>query len=201
MMGLYARAVKRPLDLGGAALALLLLSPLLAAVALAIRLESPGPVFYLQERIGRHGAPFRLVKFRSMVAGAERLGAGVLVEANDARITRVGGWLRRWSLDELPQLFNVVAGSMSLVGPRPTLRYQVEQYDERQRRRLLVRPGITGWAQVHGRNSIPWDERIRLDLEYVDRLSLATDLRVLARTLPTVVRGSDRLASREFWKR
>lgn len=201
MSGLYARIGKRPLDLAAASATLLLLSPFLLTVAFAIRLESAGPVFYRQERVGRLGEGFRLVKFRSMVANAERIGAGVLVEKRDARVTRVGRWLRRWSLDELPQLFNVLAGSMSIVGPRPTLRYQVEQYDETQRRRLLVRPGITGWAQVHGRNAIAWDERIRLDLEYVERLSLATDLRILLKTIPTVVRGSGQLAAREFWNR
>jgi lipopolysaccharide/colanic/teichoic acid biosynthesis glycosyltransferase len=196
---LYARGGKRTLDLVLALAALAALSPLWLLVALLVRLDSRGPVFYRQERIGRGGRPFRLFKFRSMVVGAEKKGAGILVERDDPRITRLGRVLRKLSLDEIPQLFNVVLGDMSLVGPRPGLRYQVEQYDEVQRRRLEVRPGVTGWAQVHGRNSIDWGRRIELDLEYIDRLSLATDVIVLLKTIPSVLRGEDQIAARDYW--
>jgi exopolysaccharide biosynthesis polyprenyl glycosylphosphotransferase len=196
----YTRWGKRALDLLAASVLLLLLSPLMLLIALAIKLDTRGPVFYRQERIGRNGRPFRLWKFRSMVVGAEKKGAGILVEANDPRITRVGRILRKLSLDELPQLFNVLAGQMSLIGPRPGLRYQVEQYSPEQRRRLLVRPGITGWAQIHGRNAIDWEQRIALDLEYLQRVSLATDLYILWRTIPVVLRGEGMFAKADYWK-
>ena len=199
-MSFYLRHGKRALDLLLSMLALVLLAPLWLLVALAIVLDSPGGAFYRQERIGKDGVPFRLWKFRSMVTGAETKGAGALVEANDARVTRVGRVIRKLSLDELPQLFNVVAGDMSVVGPRPGLRYQVELYDPTQRRRLLVRPGVTGWAQVNGRNSIEWPRRIELDLEYVDRVSLGMDLLVLLRTLPSILKRENMIASRDYWK-
>jgi lipopolysaccharide/colanic/teichoic acid biosynthesis glycosyltransferase len=173
--------------LGGLVLAIA--SPLLGAAALAIRLESPGPAFYRQRRVGLHGEPFELVKLRTMVSGAEALGAGLAVDAGDPRITRVGALLRRLSVDELPNLVNVVRGEMALVGPRPTVQAQVDQYTDRQRRRLEVRPGITGWAQVNGRASLPWHERIELDVWYVERRSLALDLEILARTLELLVTG------------
>lgn len=170
-----------------ACIALVLLAPAFALIAAAIKVESRGPVFFRQERVGRAGRRFRIWKFRTMVVGAERMGAGYLIETDDLRITRVGRVLRRWSLDELPQLINVLAGEMSLVGPRPTLGYQVEQYDRRQRRRLEVRPGITGWAQVNGRNELSWPERIDLDVWYIDHWSLGLDARILVRTVGTVV--------------
>jgi lipopolysaccharide/colanic/teichoic acid biosynthesis glycosyltransferase len=195
----YARHVKRGLDLVAALCALTVLSPLWLLLALLVKLDSRGPVFYRQERIGRDGRPFLLFKFRSMVQGAEKKGAGILVEKNDARITRVGRVLRKLSLDEIPQLFNVVSGDMSLVGPRPGLRYQVEQYDQAQRRRPLVRPGVPGWAQVHGRNAIDWGRRIELDLEYIDRLSLGTDLIVLLKTIPSVLKAEGQIAERDYW--
>ena len=196
----YTRTGKRLFDLAATLTGLVLLSPLLLLIALAIKLESRGPVFYRQERIGRDGLPYRLFKFRSMVVGAEKKGAGILVERDDARVTRVGRFIRRLSLDELAQLLNVVTGDMSLVGPRPGLRYQVEQYDPEQRRRLLVRPGVTGWAQVHGRNAIDWGRRIELDLEYLERISLVTDLTVLLKTIPSVLAGEDMIASADYWK-
>jgi lipopolysaccharide/colanic/teichoic acid biosynthesis glycosyltransferase len=196
---IYATRIKRALDLAAALGALVLLSPLWLLLALLVKLDSRGPVVYLQERIGWRGHPFHLMKFRSMVVGAERKGAGILVEQDDPRITRVGRILRKLSLDEIPQLFNVVRGDMSLVGPRPGLRYQVEQYDEVQRRRLDVRPGVTGWAQVHGRNAIDWGRRIELDLEYIRRLSFATDLIVLLKTVPSVLKGGDQIAERDYW--
>ena len=166
--------------IAGAGLAIA--SPLLALAAIAIKLADGGPVLYRQTRVGKDGVDFELYKLRTMVVGAERLGAGWAVDAGDPRITPVGRVLRRLSLDELPQLWNVVRGDMSIVGPRPTLRYQVEQYDERQRRRLDVKPGITGWAQIHGRARLSWAERIALDLWYVEHRSPAVDLKILLRT-------------------
>jgi lipopolysaccharide/colanic/teichoic acid biosynthesis glycosyltransferase len=174
--------VSRPLDAALAALLLVLASPLLLAAVLALKLESRGPVIYRQRRVGKDGEPFELWKLRTMVPGAEAMGAGIYVLEGDARITRVGRLLRRFSLDELPNLMNVLKGEMALVGPRPTIQEQVDRYTERQRRRLEVKPGITGWAQVNGRASVPWPERIELDVWYVEHRSLLLDLRILART-------------------
>jgi lipopolysaccharide/colanic/teichoic acid biosynthesis glycosyltransferase len=182
--------IRRAVDVLASALALLLSSPLLLAAMLAIRLESPGPVIYRQRRAGRGGKPFDVLKLRTMVDGAEHIGAGMAVNANDSRITRVGAFLRRSSLDELPNLLNVLRGEMTLIGPRPTLPAQVDQYTERQRGRLAVKPGITGWAQVNGRASLPWSERIELDLYYVENRSLSLDLRILLRTPAMVLGGS-----------
>jgi lipopolysaccharide/colanic/teichoic acid biosynthesis glycosyltransferase len=180
--------IRRAIDIAFAASALVLSAPLLLAAMLAIRVESRGPVFYRQRRVGKDGAHFDLFKLRTMVDGAEHVGAGLAVDAGDARITRVGSVLRRCSLDELPNLLNVLRGEMSLIGPRPTLPVQVDQYSERQRGRLAVKPGITGWAQVNGRAALPWSERIELDLYYVEHRSLALDLKILART-PALVLG------------
>jgi lipopolysaccharide/colanic/teichoic acid biosynthesis glycosyltransferase len=174
--------VNRALDVAGAALGLALASPFLGAAALAIKLDDGGPVLYRQRRVGKNGDEFELLKLRTMVVGAERQGAGWAVNRGDPRITRAGRLLRRVSLDELPQLWNVVRGEMSLIGPRPTLAYQVEQYTPRQRLRLDVRPGITGWAQVQGRASLPWEERIELDVWYVEHRSPWVDAKILART-------------------
>jgi lipopolysaccharide/colanic/teichoic acid biosynthesis glycosyltransferase len=182
--------IRRAVDVVVSALALMLSSPLLLAAMLAIRLESPGPVIYRQRRAGRGGRPFDVLKLRTMVDGAEHIGAGLAVNANDSRITRVGVLLRRSSLDELPNLLNVLRGEMTLIGPRPTLPAQVDQYTERQRGRLTVKPGITGWAQVNGRASLPWSERIELDLYYVEHRSLWLDLRILLRTPAMVLGGS-----------
>ena len=173
---------KRALDVADGSLGLLVSAPFLAAAAAAVKLEDGGPVLYRQRRVGKEGREFDLLKLRTMVVGAERLGAGYAVDEGDPRITRAGRVLRRLSVDELPQLWNVVRGEMSLVGPRPTLAYQVERYTERQRRRLEVEPGITGWAQIHGRASLPWSDRIELDVWYVDHRSFWLDLRILART-------------------
>jgi lipopolysaccharide/colanic/teichoic acid biosynthesis glycosyltransferase len=167
-----------------------LASPLLGLAALAVKLEGGGPVFYQQLRVGKDGSDFELLKLRTMVVGAETLGAGYAVDEGDPRITRAGRLLRRLSLDELPQLWNVVRGDMSLIGPRPTLRYQVEAYDERQRHRLDVKPGITGWAQIHGRAKLPWAERIELDLFYVERRSPLLDLKILLRTPLALLGGT-----------
>jgi lipopolysaccharide/colanic/teichoic acid biosynthesis glycosyltransferase len=181
--------VNRALDLLVAGLALLVAAPLLAACAIAIKLDSRGPVLYRQRRVGRDGVPFELVKLRTMVVGAEHSGAGLYIETADARITRVGKLLRRFSLDELPNLLNVLRGELSVVGPRPTVQVQVDRYTPHQRRRLEVKPGITGWAQVNGRTSLSWPERIELDVWYVDNRSLALDLRILARTARMLVTG------------
>ncbi|MGH3104212.1 MAG: sugar transferase [Gaiellaceae bacterium] len=182
--------MNRALDVAGAGVGLVLSSPMLAAAALAIKLGDRGPVLYRQRRVGLGGDEFELLKLRTMVAGAERQGAGHAVNRGDPRITRVGRVLRRLSLDELPQLWNVVRGDMSLIGPRPTLAYQVERYTARQRRRLEVRPGITGWAQIHGRAALPWDERIELDVWYVEHRSPWVDLKILLRTPLALLGGT-----------
>jgi lipopolysaccharide/colanic/teichoic acid biosynthesis glycosyltransferase len=174
--------VNRAADVALAGTALVLASPALALAALAVKLEDRGPVFYKQRRVGKDGVEFELLKLRTMVVAAETLGAGLAVNEGDPRITRAGRILRRLSLDELPQLWNVMRGEMSIVGPRPTLRYQVERYTSRQRRRLEVKPGITGWAQVHGRAALPWQERIELDVWYVEHRSPRLDLKILAKT-------------------
>jgi lipopolysaccharide/colanic/teichoic acid biosynthesis glycosyltransferase len=182
--------IRRALDVLVSATALAFAAPLLVLAAIAIRLESAGPVIYRQRRSGLHGREFDVLKLRTMVEGAEHIGAGLAVNENDARITRVGALLRRTSLDELPNLVNVLRGEMSLIGPRPTLPVQVEQYSERQRGRLAVKPGITGWAQVNGRASLPWSQRIELDLYYIEHRSPALDARILWRTLAMVLGGS-----------
>ena len=174
--------MNRAADVALAGLGLVVTSPLLVAAGLAIKLEDGGPVLFRQTRVGKNGKDFELLKLRSMVVDAERTGAGHAVDRGDRRITRVGRLLRRTSIDELPQLWNIVRGDMSVIGPRPTLRYQVERYSERQRRRLDVRPGLTGWAQIHGRATLPWAERIELDVWYVEHRSPRVDLRILLRT-------------------
>ena len=181
--------MSRALDLAIAGVVLALSAPLLALAALAIKLESHGPVFYRQRRVGRAGRPFELWKLRTMVRGAETLGAGIYVLEGDTRITRVGRLLRRYSLDELPNLVNVLRGEMAVVGPRPTVQEQVDRYTDRQRLRLEVKPGITGWAQINGRTSLPWPERIELDVWYVEHRSLRLDLRILARTARMLATG------------
>ena len=182
--------IRRAVDIAVSTLTLIVASPVLAVAMVAVRLESPGPILYRQRRAGLHGHPFEVIKLRTMVDGAEHIGAGLAVNANDARITRVGALLRRTSLDELPNLVNVLRGEMSLIGPRPTLPAQVEQYTERQRGRLEIKPGITGWAQVNGRATLPWSERIELDLHYIEHRSLALDLKILSRTVAMVLGGS-----------
>jgi lipopolysaccharide/colanic/teichoic acid biosynthesis glycosyltransferase len=181
--------VKRALDVVLAAILLAALSPLLAAAIVAIRLESRGAAIYRQRRVGKRGAEFDLLKLRTMVAGAERMGAGLAVDEGDPRITRVGAVLRRFSLDEVPNLLNVLAGDMGIVGPRPTVAVQVARYTPRQRGRLAVEPGITGWAQVSGRAALPWHERIELDLWYIEHWSLRLDLRILAKTARLLFSG------------
>jgi lipopolysaccharide/colanic/teichoic acid biosynthesis glycosyltransferase len=191
--------VNRALDVVGASVALALASPALALAALAVKLEDGGPVLYRQRRVGRLGEEFELLKLRTMVEGAETQGAGWAVNEGDPRITRVGRLLRRLSLDELPQLWNVVRGEMSLVGPRPTLAYQVERYSPRQRRRLEVKPGITGWAQIHGRARLPWEDRIELDVWYVEHQSPWVDAKILLKT-PLALFGGTYKGETGGWK-
>jgi len=181
---------KRLFDAVSAIAGLVVTSPLLAAAALAVKLEDRGPVLYRQTRVGKDGVDFELLKLRTMVVGAEKMGAGFAVDQGDSRITRSGRVLRKLSLDELPQLWNVVRGEMSLIGPRPTLAYQVEQYTPRQRKRLDVKPGITGWAQIHGRAALPWDERIELDVWYVENRSPRVELKILLRTPLALLSGT-----------
>jgi lipopolysaccharide/colanic/teichoic acid biosynthesis glycosyltransferase len=182
--------VNRPADLAVAGFGLLVTAPVLGIAAAAVKLADGGPVLYRQRRVGKDGAEFELLKLRTMVVGAEQQGAGAAVDEGDPRITGPGALLRRLSIDELPQLWNVIRGEMSVIGPRPTLAYQVERYTARQRRRLEVRPGLTGWAQVHGRARLPWDERIELDVWYVEHRSPLVDLKILARTPLALVSGT-----------
>ena len=182
--------MNRAADVTLAGLGLVVASPFLAAAAVAIKLEDGGPVLFRQRRVGKDGDDFELLKLRSMVVDAERQGAGYAVDRGDSRITRVGRFLRRTSIDELPQLWNVVRGDMSVIGPRPTLQYQVERYTERQRRRLDVRPGLTGWAQIHGRAALPWEDRIELDVWYVEHRSPRVDLMILLRPPVALLGGT-----------
>jgi lipopolysaccharide/colanic/teichoic acid biosynthesis glycosyltransferase len=180
--------IRRAIDVVVSALALAVVAvPLLVVMAL-IRLESPGHPIYRQRRVGKDGAEFDVLKLRTMVAGAEHMGAGMAVNEGDPRITRLGAFLRATAIDELPQLVNVLRGDMSLIGPRPTIPVQVAQYTDRQRGRLAIKPGLTGWAQVNGRASLPWSERIELDLWYIEHRSLRLDLRILARTVGVLLR-------------
>ena len=180
--------LKHGLDKVLAVIFIVFLSPVLLCIALAIVLESGRPVFFVQPRVGWLGKVFSVLKFRTMVHKAEQQGLGRTIKIDDERITRVGSFLRSWSVDELPQLFNIVKGDMSLVGPRPTLEYQVAHYNPYQRRRLEMKPGITGWAQVNGRNSIPWEKRIELDIWYIDHFSLFLDICILLRTIRVFIR-------------
>jgi lipopolysaccharide/colanic/teichoic acid biosynthesis glycosyltransferase len=181
--------MSRALDLVLAVIGLVVAAPLLLIAAIAIKLDSRGPAIYRQRRVGRGGVQFEVLKLRTMRLGADPVGVGTPVLEGDPRVTRVGGLLRRFSLDEIPNLVNVLRGELAIVGPRPTLAAQVERYTERQRRRLEVKPGITGWAQVNGRAGIPWEERIELDVWYVDHRSLSLDLRILARTARLLLTG------------
>jgi lipopolysaccharide/colanic/teichoic acid biosynthesis glycosyltransferase len=180
----------RVFDVLVASVALVLTSPLVAAAMIAIRLESHGSPIYRQRRVGKDGEPFEMLKLRTMVSGAEHHGAGMSVNAGDPRITRIGHILRRFSIDELPNLVNVLRGEMSIVGPRPTIQVQVDQYTEEQRKRLDVKPGLTGWAQVNGRASLPWHERIELDIWYVEHRSFLLDLKIIFQTVEMLVRGT-----------
>jgi lipopolysaccharide/colanic/teichoic acid biosynthesis glycosyltransferase len=179
----------RAFDILVAIAALIVLSPVLLAAAIAIKLGSPGPIVYRQRRVGKDGREFELLKLRTMVLGSDPIGIGIAITRDDPRVTRAGRFLRRTSLDEIPNLVNVLRGEMAIVGPRPTIPAQVVDYTPHQRRRHEVRPGLTGWAQVQGRAGIPWEERIELDIEYVDRRSAWLDLRILAKTTWLLVTG------------
>jgi lipopolysaccharide/colanic/teichoic acid biosynthesis glycosyltransferase len=181
--------IRRAIDIVLGGLTLVVTAPVIVVAMLAIRIESPGHPIYRQRRVGKDGRPFEVLKLRTMVDGAEHIGAGLAINEDDPRITKVGAFLRRTSLDELPNLLNVVRGEMTLIGPRPTIPAQVDRYTDRQRGRLAVKPGITGWAQVHGRAALPWSERIELDLHYIENRSLAMDLRILWRTAAIVLAG------------
>lgn len=183
--------IRRACDIVVAASGLVLLSLPLALVCALIRLDSRGSAFYRQRRVGKDGREFEVLKLRTMVTGAEHQGAGIFIDPGDSRITRVGGHLRAWSIDELPQLVNVLRGDMSLIGPRPTIPDQVAQYTDRQRLRLTIKPGLTGWAQVNGRASIPWAERIELDIWYIEHRSLRLDLLILWRSVKVVLGRDD----------
>jgi lipopolysaccharide/colanic/teichoic acid biosynthesis glycosyltransferase len=181
--------LRRLFDILVSATVLALTSPIVALAILAIRLESKGHSIYRQHRVGKDGAPFDVLKLRTMVSGAEKMGAGLAVDDGDSRITRVGALLRRTSIDELPNLVNVLKGEMSIIGPRPTVPVQVAQYTDRQRGRLALKPGITGWAQVNGRASLPWPKRIELDLFYVEHATVALDLKILWLTVRMLLTG------------
>jgi len=181
-------ALKRIFDILVSSVTLILLSPLIGLIALAIKLDDNGPVLYVQDRVGKDGKIFRCYKFRTMMVGAENKGLGLEVNKDDRRITRVGGFLRGWTLDEIPQLFNVLKGDMSVVGPRPTVPSQVGRYTPWQRRRLEVKPGMAGWAWIHGRNNPPWAERIELDIWYADHWSLWLDFYILFKAFLTLLR-------------
>lgn len=183
--------LKRFSDIILSLIMLIVMSPIFLGIAIAIKLDDGGPTFYRQERVGRDGRLFYIYKFRTMVVDAEKIGSGFIVTEDDPRITRIGRILRYTSLDELPQLINILKGEMSFVGPRPTLRYQVEKYNDRQRQRLSVKPGVTGWAQVNGRNVISWPERIEYDLWYVDNLSLFLDVKIFFKTFVVILKKQD----------
>jgi undecaprenyl phosphate N,N'-diacetylbacillosamine 1-phosphate transferase len=188
MKHIFMSIFKEVFDRSIAIIALVVLSPLFIIISVLIKLDSRGPVYFIQERAGVKGKLFNSIKFRTMVHKAAESGLGLNIRAGDERITKIGKLLRSWSLDELPQLINVLRGDMSIVGPRPTLPYQVEHYDDFQRRRLLVKPGITGWAQVNGRNAISWEQRIKLDVWYVENRSLRVDVAILFKTIRVVIR-------------
>jgi lipopolysaccharide/colanic/teichoic acid biosynthesis glycosyltransferase len=182
--------IRRSLDIVVGLVGSIISAPVIALLALAIRIESPGHPIYRQVRVGKEGRRFTICKLRTMVAGAEFTGAGLAISEGDERVTRIGSFVRRYSLDELPNLWNVLRGEMSVIGPRPTLQEQVDGYTDRERGRLSVKPGITGWAQVNGRASLPWSDRIELDLWYVEHRSLALDLKILVRTAKLVLTGN-----------
>ena len=182
--------VKVILDKFFSIILLILLFPLFLIIGVLIKLDSKGPVFFIQKRVGKDGKIFRAYKFRTMVENAEKFGLGHEIEKNDSRITRVGKYLR-WGIDELPQLINVFKGEMSMVGPRPTLLYQVNQYTKREKQRLKMKPGITGWALINGRNSLSWQEKINLDIWYINHFSLYLDIKILIKTIFVVAEGKN----------
>ena len=188
-MNSFERAVKRIFDLVCSFFGIVVLSPVFLIVYVALRVQNEGSVIFRQERIGYKGRAFNIYKFRTMRVNSESNGKPQLAAKGDERLTKVGKFLREHHLDELPQLFNVLKGDMSIVGPRPTLPYQIERYDERQLHRLDMRPGVTGWAQVNGRNDLTWTEKIEYDLEYVEKYSLWFDIKILFKTIGVVFKS------------
>jgi lipopolysaccharide/colanic/teichoic acid biosynthesis glycosyltransferase len=191
---MYKNSIKRFLDIAIASVALILALPIMAVTAVAVKLNSPGPIIFTQRRLGLHGQEFDFYKFRSMVVNAEHTGSGVYSDKNDARVTAVGKVIRATSIDELPQLFNILRGDMSCIGPRPPLTYHpwpIEEYTKEQRRMFDVRPGVTGWAQIHGRKDVEWHKRIRMNVWYVDHCSFRLDCIIFFRTIFKVITGAD----------
>lgn len=191
---MYRKFGKRAIDTVLSLLALIVLSPLLLLTAIAIKLTSPGPVLFKQQRLGFHGKEFIIYKFRLMTVGAEHKGSGVYSEKGDPRVTAVGRFIRKTSIDELPQCINVLKGDMAIVGPRPPLTYHpwpIDQYSEEQYHMFDVRPGITGWAQVNGRKTVEWPHRIELSVYYAKNLTFAFDIKILALTVWKVLRHED----------
>ena len=203
-MSLYKNGVKRALDCCIAAPVLVLAAIPMGLIALAVKMDSPGPVLFRQERLGRDGKVFEMLKFRSMRVGAEHTGSGVYSEKGDARVTKVGRILRATSLDELPQLINILRGDMALIGPRPPLTYHpwpLEEYSAEQRRMFEVRPGITGWAQIHGRKGVEWHKRIEMNVWYVDHVSFPLDVKIFFQTIFKVLRNEDNVNTGETLKK
>ena len=188
MKKLSCGIIKELFDRTLSLLVLIILSPIFLIIVVLIKLDTSGPAFFIQMRVGKNGIPFKSIKFRTMIQRATETGLGINIQQDDERITRVGKFLRTWSLDELPQIINVLKGDMSIVGPRPTLQYQVALYNDFQRKRLLVKPGITGWAQVNGRNAISWEQRIQLDVWYVENWSLWLDFKIMLKTIKVVIK-------------
>ena len=191
---MYKNMIKRCIDCVLMSIALILTIIPMAIVALAVKVDSPGPILFKQDRIGKNGKVFRILKFRSMCVGAEKTGSGVYSGKGDARVTRVGKIIRATSLDELPQIFNILRGDMSLIGPRPPLTYhpwEYSEYTDEQRRMFDVRPGMTGWAQVHGRKDVEWHKRIELNVWYVDHISFCLDIKIFFMTIIKVLTNAD----------
>lgn len=187
-------AFKRGMDIVVSGIGLIIVSPIMLLTAILIKIDSPGKVLFMQERIGKDGKVFKIAKFRSMCTGAEHTGTGVYSGKNDARVTRVGKFIRATSIDELPQLYNILKGDMSLIGPRPPLTYHpwtIDKYTEEQMHMFDVRPGITGWAQIHGRKSVEWNKRIELNIWYVRHISFWLDLKIFFMTFLKVLRNDD----------
>lgn len=189
--------LKRIIDVLASGIGLIILFPIFVIIGILIKLDSKGPVFFIQERAGKDGKIFKAYKLRTMIQGADKKTEGIFINRDNLHITRIGKFLRRSGIDELPQLINVLKGDMSLVGPRPTLKYQVENYNDIQKQRLLIKPGITGWALINGRNKLTWPERIKLDIWYIENRSFWLDLKILFKTIIVVVNGEGMYADRE----
>ena len=192
--------IKRIIDIIFSILGLIILIPVFLIISIAIKIESKGPVIFKQKRIGKDGKVFEIYKFRSMVVGAEQMGTGVYSKKGDARVTKVGKFIRATSIDELPQLLNILKGEMSFIGPRPVLTYHpwnYEEYTEEQKKRFLLRPGITGLAQIHGRKNLEWDKRINLDLEYIRKIGFRIDIEIFFKTICQIISMKDNVSKKE----